>query len=234
MGKIITLKDKITQENIYPVTTITAVVMDNGENLLNYLESKIEEDLIELDGVVTRAESAIESINNLTNLPELPKDIINNLENIISDSKTRLAELETKYKDLNSLALRLVNKSDLTQEVTGETGKIPTGMAIRNYVSSASLNVLDYLINSTESNPNYVPTNSGQILVNENTNEVFIASGNSNKWLKFNATPLILDQPVINRSVNDYTLDMNGDVSVDDTTVVVPNTQKVEDDTLIL
>lgn len=235
MSKIITIKDKVTQESVYPITSIDAVVLENGQRFSDKVNSFFEETTITLENTITLAQAAEDTIIKLTNLnnTEKYKEEINLLLNNVIDNKQRLVTLEQEYKEIKQKLINLVEKTDLTNDVTNESTKIPTGSAVRNYVTNKTLDIVDSIINTTNTVPEYT-TNIGQILINEDTNEVFIASANSSKWVKLNTIPIHLESVGVDANIiNNNTVEITGNYELKNSTVIVPNTEKVEDDTLI-
>ena len=232
MAKIITLKDKVTQENTYPITIPKAVITESGETLEEVLNSFLSDSLNSINVAIQRSVAAEEAITELKNIPSVSQNIIDSLQAQVDENKENIIKLENDYKKLTKDISQLLKKSDLTTKVNGEVGKIPTGMAVRNYIADTALGVLDYIIDTIKHTPNYLPTRAGQILVNDETNEVFIASPFSSSWLKLKATPLVLDSEVVDANVNGDIIEITGNTSVDNETTMIPNTEEVRDDTL--
>ena len=54
MGKIVKLKDKVTQEDIYPITSGKSVLNENGSSILGVLDSEIREFFMATDNYVPK------------------------------------------------------------------------------------------------------------------------------------------------------------------------------------
>ena len=234
MGKIVTLKDKITQENTYPITSIEAISTEDGKFFKDELVQFMEKTNETVENMIALAQAAEESITKLTNLNNANnyQEIIDNLLIEVNENKQKLISLESDYKNIKNNIRNLLTKSDITNNIKGDINKIPTGLAVRDYVADTTLSIIENLINTTTTTPTH-STNTGQILVNEETNEVFISAAYSGEWLKFNATPIQLDPQDIDAIVEDETLIIMGNTEVDNKTVLIPNTEKVDEDTLI-
>ena len=234
MGKIVTLKDKITQENTYPITSIEAIITEDGKFFKDELVQFMEKTNETVENMIALAQAAEESITKLTNLNNANnyQEIIDNLLIEVNENKQKLISLESDYKNIKNNLRNLLTKSDITNNIKGDINKIPTGLAVRDYVADTTLSIIENLINTTTTTPTH-STNTGQILVNEETNEVFISAAYSGEWLKFNATPIQLDPQEIDAVVEDETLIIMGNTEVDNKTVLIPNTEKVDEDTLI-
>lgn len=237
MGKIITLKDKVTQENTYPVTSIDAVLMEDGQKFSDRLDLFFRETEETLTNTVALAQAAEDSIVRLTNLNNTGnyQEEIEALLSEVRENKQKLISLETEYKDIQDRLSNLLTKDDITNDIKGESDKIPTGMVVRNYVADSILGAINGLINTTGTTPEHV-TNTGQILINEETSEIYISPSYGSFWLKLKATPIQLDPDnVFDANIIDGdTLEMTGNVGIKNSTVTIPSTEKVEDDTLIV
>lgn len=237
MNNIITLKDKISQNPIYPITKINAVITENGEKFIDYLDQKLQEANQLIQNAVSQAQAAEEAIVSLNKLNNntTAVQVLSELEEQIENNKLAIATLLNKYNNLQEQLSRIIDRDNITTKVTGEIGKIPTSMAVRNYVASEAGEILNRLINTTTIEPNYVPENGGQILVNTETCEIFISPGIDNRWFKLDAELLELPESIINTVVeNDITDIVSNDTEVTREELNIPNQGKVEDDTLIL
>lgn len=237
MAKIITIKDNITQETAYPITRIDAIITEEGSKLSEDLELKLSEINQLLLDAVYQARAAEDSIKTLTNfsnsttIQQTLSDIIDQVEN----NKISILNLLNNYKTLISQINNFVNKNNVSTEVTGEIGKIPTSMAVRNYVTDRALTILDKLIDSTTIEPNYVPEEGSKILINTENNEIYISPGNASKWFKLKAEVLNLPEALLNTNTKEDIVEFIGDLEIDNQDAInIPNHGKVEDDTLIL
>ena len=70
MGKIITLKDNITQETAYPITKIEAIITEDGSKFSDVLEQRILEVDLLLKNAILQAQAAEDSIKNLNRLSD--------------------------------------------------------------------------------------------------------------------------------------------------------------------
>lgn len=237
-SKIITLRDRITQKSTYPITSVRAVITDEGRKLVDIVEEKINQVNILLAQAISKATAAEESVAQLGELnTSNVSDKINQLADTIEEIRLDMISLKNNYKELESIATKTINADNLTRTITGEASKIPTTSAVRNYIAEQAKNILDNLIDTTYETPNYTPGENGKILVNPETGEVFISSGgNSNVWYKFNSTKLVLeDSEGIESEIINGTLYLNGDVKVESQTITLTNKEgDVVDDSIIL
>lgn len=239
MGKIITLKDNVTQETAYPITKIDAIITENGNKFSEELELKLLEVNQLLQNAVLQAQAAENSIKTLSSLGNSStiQQTLNNIVEQVETNRINIINLLDKYQTLNSQINNFIDKNNISMEVTGEIGKIPTSMAVRNYVTEKALTILDNLIDTTTIEPNYAPKDGGKILINTETSEVFISPG-TNKWLKLKAEILELPEPLLSSEINsedDNIIELIGDLEIENQNLLdIPNHGKVEDDTLIL
>ena len=238
MNKIITLKDNITQETIYPITSTKAIITEDGRKFDDVMSQKYNEIEQALEEAIEMAYAAEESISSLTGLKNSSTALneIDKLKDQVESTRLELVELKNKYRELNLISQKVLTTDDLTGKVTYEAGKIPTTTAVRTIITQAATDVMEYMIDTTSITPNYIPRDSGKILVNPDTNEVFISAGkDSNVWFKFNATTLILEESKINSYVDSGALYMSGDLKIEDRTITLKNNNgEVEDDAIIL
>ena len=237
MAKIITIKDNITQETAYPITRIDAIITEGGSKFSEELEMKLSEVNQLLLDAVYQAQAAEDSIKTLTNfgnstaIQQTISDIINQVE----INKTSIISLLDNYKTLTSQINNFVNKNNISTEVTGEVGKIPTSMAVRNYVTDRAQTILDKLIDSTTIEPNYIPEEGSKILINTENNDIYISPGNADKWFKLKAEVLELPEALLSTNTKEDIIEFFGDLEIDNQDAInIPNHGKVEDDTLIL
>lgn len=237
MAKIITIKDNITQETAYPITRIDAIITEGGSKFSEELEMKLSEVNQLLLDAVYQAQAAEDSIKTLTNfgnstaIQQTISDIINQVE----INKTSIISLLDNYKTLTSQINNFVNKNNISTEVTGEVGKIPTSMAVRNYVTDRAQTILDKLIDSTTIEPNYIPEEGSKILINTENNDIYISPGNESKWFKLKAEVLELPEALLSTNTKEDIIEFFGDLEIDNQDAInIPNHGKVEDDTLIL
>lgn len=237
MAKIITIKDNITQETAYPITRIDAIITEGGSKFSEELEMKLSEVNQLLLDAVYQAQAAEDSIKTLTSfgnstaIQQTIRDIINQVE----INKTSIISLLDNYKTLTSQINNFVNKNNISTEVTGEVGKIPTSMAVRNYVTDRAQTILNKLIDSTTIEPNYVPEEGSKILINTENNDIYISPGNADKWFKLKAEVLELPEALLSTNTKEDIIEFFGDLEIDNQDAInIPNHGKVEDDTLIL
>ena len=234
MGKIVTIKDNITQESIYPVTHIDAVVTEEG-NFKTILENKLEEINISLQNAVLLATAAEETVKTLESFGsiDIPTSVLSGIITQIETNTKSILQLSQGYEVLISQLNNTIAKSNVVSNVTSDHDKIPTSLAVRNYVINKTSDIMDNLINTTTIDPNYKPQLGGQILINEEEGSVFISNGDN--WLKLKANKLILPEPSIETSVDNNVIDLFGDIELGENTEInLQNKENVNDDTLIL
>ena len=239
MGKIITLKDKITRKSIYPITVLDAITSSDGSTITKLLDDKFNELSQVTDNAITQAKAASEMISSLKNLTSENTDKIteeiNNLSVKISDSIELLNSIIENYEYLEEKANNILKTSDLISTVTKESAKVPTTNAVKNYVEEKRNELLNYLIDTTSVLPNYIPKTSGQILINTENNVVYLSPTGSNTWYGVSATPLYLEVGYIAGDVAGTTLDITGDVAVENnTTLVINNEVEIEGTALVI
>lgn len=236
MGKIVTLKDRITQKSIYPITTIDAIIVDESGSTI---ESEIEKKFKELESItgsaVMRAREAYNTAASLKNLNEgLVKDELDKLNTLLDESIQQLTLLKSSYSELNTKTKTLIKTEDVIQEVTKESNKIPTSNAITNYISEKTDEIINYLIDTTTVIPNYIPKTRGQILINTQNNFLYISPNNSKTWYGVESTPLLLNVGEIVGTVTGLELDIEGDTAIEDKTLIINNEVELEGSTLII
>lgn len=234
MGKIVTLKDNITQESIYPVTHIDAVVTDEG-SFKTILENKLEEINISLQNAILLATAAEETVKTLESFGsfDIPTSVLSGIITQIETNTRSILQLSQGYEVLISQLNNTIAKNNIVSNVTSDIDKIPTSLAVRNYVIDKTSDIMDNLINTTTIDPNYKPQLGGQILINEEEGSVFISNGDN--WLKLKANKLILPEPSIETSVNNNVIDLFGDIELGENTEInLQNKENINDDTLIL
>ena len=239
MGKIITLKDKITRKSIYPITVLDAITSSDGSTITKLLDDKFNELSQVTDNAITQAKAASEMISSLKNLTSEDSnkiaEEINNLNAKISDSIILLNSVIENYEYLEEKANNILKSSDLISTVTKESTKVPTTSAVSNYVEEKRDELLNYLIDTTSVIPNYIPKTSGQILINTEDNIIYLSPTGSNTWYGVNATPLRLEEGNIAGGVVGTTLDIKGDVVIENnTTLVINNEVEIEGTTLVI
>ena len=236
MGKIVTLKDRITQKSIYPVTTIDAIIVDESGSTI---ESEIEKKFKELESItgsaVMRAREAYNTAASLKNLNEgLVKDELDKLNTLLDESIQQLTLLKSSYNELNKKTKTLIKTEDVIQEVTKESNKIPTSNAIINYISEKTDEIINYLIDTTTVIPNYIPKTRGQILINTQNNFLYISPNNSKTWYGIESTPLQLNVGEIYGIVDSVELELIGDTAIENKTLIINNEVELEGSTLII
>lgn len=236
MGKIITLKDKITQKSIYPITTIDAIIVDeNGATIESEIENKFKELELITDSAVMKAKEAYSTVASLKNLNDgLIEDELNYLNTLLSESIKQLDSLKASYSELNNKTKTLIKTDDVIQEITKESNKIPTSNAVTNYISNKTDEIINYLIDTTTVIPNYIPKTRGQILVNTNNNFLYISPNNSKTWYGIESTPLQLNVGEIYGIVDNIELELIGDTAIEDKTLIINNEVELEGSTLII
>lgn len=233
MSKIITLKDKITQEPIYPITSISAILNTDGnsiEDIINNKSDELDSDLNEINYRIQAAEDSIQSLGNLGNT-ETAQEELNRLTEIINSGKNDINSLRGDYSALLESSKDLIKKTDLVTNISGENQKIPTSAAVDNYIKEKSDEVLSYLISTTTVVPNYKPKDSGQILINTDSNMIYFSAG-TNSWFSIEATPIILEEGYVEGEIIDDYLDLEGDIYVDGTELVINSGANVDGSSL--
>ena len=165
--KIITLRDKITGEPIYPVTSIDAVITDDGIKFRETLEQKLTELENLVDNLENQAIAATNSIETLTGLSQsgISTEKLEELKVQVEENKTELDNI-TKTVDI------LSDNSFKITDVVDNSNSLPTSMAVKNYVDK----VVGNLIGTTDNQPTELST-IPKILVNKNDEEVYVTAG---------------------------------------------------------
>ena len=208
MSKIITLKDRITQESIYPITTTSAVLDRNGKSIEILLTEKSEELDIKAAEAISRAKAAEDSITSLNNLNNtaLAQEELNKIKTQVETNKSDITELKGKYDELRNITNNIVKTDELVNNIETESSQVPTTVAVKTYVEEKSSELLSYLISTTTTDPNYAPNTSGQVLINTVNNTIYFSPGGSTFWFALEATPLelpsVLLEGFINRGYN--------------------------------
>lgn len=236
MSKIITLRDRITQESMYPITTTSAVLDENGKSIETILVEKSEElDTKVIDAVskAKAAEDSITSLNNLNNTSNAQEEL-GKLKDQIESSKTEINSLKNDYATLKDITNNVIKTDDLVNTINSGSSQIPTTEAVESYVSEKSSELMSYIIDTTTVIPNYIPRKSGQILINTENNFIYFSPGNSTVWFALEATPLELPESILDGNIDGDNLELEGDVYVDNSTLVINGGGSISSDTLII
>lgn len=236
MSKIITLRDRITQESMYPITTTSAVLDENGKSIETILVEKSEElDTKVIDAVskAKAAEDSITSLNNLNNTSNAQEEL-DNLKDQIESSKAEINSLKNDYSTLKDITNNVIKTDDLVNTINSGSSQIPTTEAVESYVSEKSSELMSYIIDTTTVIPNYIPRKSGQILINTENNFIYFSPGNSTVWFALEATPLELPESILDGNIDGDNLELEGDVYVDNSTLVINGGGSISSDTLII
>ena len=149
MGKLITLKDKITGESIYPNIPTTAVINMNGSNILGEVESKVGKINKSLNNAISSIITSLNKIKNLEGLDTSKKE--KNLAlNIVrvQENKKDLEIIKTQDTSINNKFKDSVEKSEVSTEnevinstvdyfdnrVYIRSGKIPTSASSKRQI----------------------------------------------------------------------------------------------------
>lgn len=237
MSKIITLKDRITQESMYPITTTSAVLDGNGKSIEIILTEKSEELDIKATEAVYRAKAAEDSITSLNNLnnTSAAQEELNNIKTQIETNKSDITTLKSSYSELKSVADKVVKTDELTNNIESGNSQIPTTTAVKTYIEEKSSDLMSYLINTTTTAPNYIPNVSGQILVNTINNTIYFSPGGSTLWFALEATPMELPNVILEGYIiGEENLELVGDVYIEQDNIIIDNGGDVQNDTLII
>ena len=94
-SKIITLRDRITQKSTYPITSVRAVITDEGRKLVDIVEEKITQVNILLAQAISKATAAEESVAQLGELnTSNVSDKINQLADTIEEIRLDMISLK--------------------------------------------------------------------------------------------------------------------------------------------
>lgn len=236
MSKIITLRDRITQESMYPITTTSAVLDENGKSIETILVEKSEElDTKVIDAVskAKAAEDSITSLNNLNNTSNAQEEL-GKLKDQIESNKTEINSLKNDYATLKDITNNVIKTNDLVNTINSGSSQIPTTEAVESYVGEKSSELMSYIIDTTTVIPNYIPRKSGQILINTENNFIYFSPGNSTVWFALEATPLELPESILDGNIDGDNLELEGDVYVDNSTLVINGGGSISSDTLII
>lgn len=241
MSKLITLRDKYTQNPIYPVTSVDAVITESGESFSSVMQAKFSELELRLKELEAETEAAKSSVSTLTGLSrsEVSQEDLEELKSKVNTNSNNVTALSTEVEILNTIANDLLAEKDLTDIVAEEINKVPTSSAVNNYVQSVSNSILEFLIDNTNVEPDYLPRETGQILVNGEDKKVYIASGKDNKWFIFEASEILQleEEPQVVFEVISDTLRVNStgnSVEVSGDTLTFNTIGTVNGDTLVL
>lgn len=240
MSKIITLKDRITQEPIYPITSTSAVLDENGKTVDTIISEKFNDIDNKSQEVILQAQAAEESITSLTNLSNtgLAQDEINKLKNQIETNKSNISALTNNFSELKNTVNELVKTEDLINNIdeSGSSNRqIPTTSAIKSYVQEKSLDLMNYIVDTTTVTPNYIPKLTGQVLVNIETNLIYFSPGGSTVWYSIQAEPLELPETILDGNlIGEDMLELIGDVYVDQEMLIIDSGGEIDETTLII
>ena len=115
MGKLITLKDRITGESIYPNIPVTAVINEeNGSNILGEVESKVGEIDKSLNTSLSNITTSLDRIKKLEGLDasKEEKELALNIVRI-QENKRNLETLQTQNSSINSKLKNYIEKSEV-------------------------------------------------------------------------------------------------------------------------
>lgn len=149
MGKLITLKDKITGESIYPNIPTTAVINMNGSNILGEVESKVGKINKSLNNAISSIITSLNKIKNLEGL-DISKKEKNLALNIVrvQENKKDLEIIKIQDTSINNKFKDSVEKSKVSTEnevinstvdyfdnrVYIRSGKIPTSASSKRQI----------------------------------------------------------------------------------------------------
>ena len=235
MSKIITLKDRITQEAMYPITTTSAVLDGNGKSIENILTEKSEELDIKVTDAVSKAKAAEDSIASLGNLNTSEAlEELGKIKNQVETNKSNINTLRSDYIALKNITNNVIKTDNLVNTIESGNSQIPTTAAVESYVSKKSSDLMSYIIDTTTVTPNYIPRKSGQVLVDISNNFIYFSPGGTTVWFALEATPLELPDSVLDGNIDGDNLELEGDVYVDSSTLVINGGGSVSSDTLII
>ena len=236
MSKIITLKDRITQESMYPITTTSAVLDGNGKSIETILTEKSEELELKAVDAMLQARAAMDSITSLSNLSNTSEaqEELDKIKTQVETNKSGINTLKSNYTTLKELTNNVVKTEDLVNTIESGSSQIPTTAAVESYVSKKSADLMSYVIDTTTVTPNYIPRKSGQVLVNTENNLIYFSPGGSTVWFALEATPIELPEAVLEGYINGDNLELIGDVFVEQDTLVIGGGGEIENDTLVI
>lgn len=120
MGKLITLKDRITGESIYPNIPVTAVINEgDGSNILGEVESQVREIDKSLNTSLSNITTSLDKIKKLEGLnaskeeKELALDIVR-----VHENKRNLETLQTQNSSINNKLNDTIEKSEILNETS--------------------------------------------------------------------------------------------------------------------
>lgn len=108
MGKLITLKDRITQESIYPATSSTSVLDSHGGNIMGIFDVKTDKILEKTKqslGNIKQASTSISKLDGLSNATEKEKSAaktVVQIQNNQYDTDILIGDSETIQEKFNN------------------------------------------------------------------------------------------------------------------------------------
>lgn len=141
MGKLITLKDKVTGESIYPNIPVTAVINEEkGSNILGEVESQVREIDKSLNTSLSNITTSLDKIKKLEGLKdankgekELALDVVK-----VHENKRNLETLQTQNSSINNKLSDTIEKSEILNE-TGVIEKSTDKFDDRIYIRSGNV-----------------------------------------------------------------------------------------------
>lgn len=137
MGKLITLKDRITGESIYPNIPVTAVINEeNGSNILGEVESQIRGIDKSLNTSLSNITTSLDKIKKLEGLDasKEEKELALNIVRI-QENKRNLETLQIQNSDINNKLNDYIEKSEVLKE-TDIIEKVTDQFDNRAYIRS--------------------------------------------------------------------------------------------------